>query len=186
MERITMHQNDPHIRHHRRSIRLKGYDYSQNGAYFVTICTQDRRCLFGDIVQGVFVPNPAGKMIRQVWDEAPDHYPIQHGEFVVMPNHIHAIVILSNTIQNTDENIGQPQGNNPTMTLGDVVHRYKTMTTHRYTIGVKTDDWPAFFKRLWQRNYYEHIIRNDDEYHTISDYIINNPKKWDDDKLWNK
>ncbi|WP_242632684.1 transposase [Thiothrix fructosivorans] len=86
--------------HHRHSIRLHGYDYSQNGLYFVTICTHNRECLFGDIRDGEMHPNDAGKMIQRVWDEIPNHYPgigIEH--FVVMPNHIHGIITLHDTPQ---------------------------------------------------------------------------------------
>src|SRR6056297_3244370 len=81
--------------HHRRSIRLKEYDYSRAGAYFVTICTQNRECLFGGIVNGEMVSNDAGRMVQTVWDEIPLHYPgIEIDAFVVMPNHIHGIVVI--------------------------------------------------------------------------------------------
>ncbi|NLP48667.1 MAG: hypothetical protein GX345_06965 [Clostridiales bacterium] len=93
-----MYNNKPFIEANRRSIRLKGYDYSKDGAYFVTICTQSRECVFGNIEEGIFTPNEAGKMVRQVWDEATDFYPLKHGEFIVMPNHIHAIIILENAV----------------------------------------------------------------------------------------
>ena len=81
--------------HHRRSIRLRGYDYSQKGLYFVTICTQDRLCLFGDIENGEMNLNDAGKMVRTIWDQIPAHYcGVEIDQFVVMPNHIHGIVII--------------------------------------------------------------------------------------------
>jgi putative transposase len=83
-------------RHHRRSIRLKGYDYSQAGAYFVTICTQDRACLFGDVVNGEMLLNAAGRMVQTVWDDVPNHYPgVELDAFVVMPNHVHGIVVVA-------------------------------------------------------------------------------------------
>ncbi|HPN32919.1 MAG TPA: hypothetical protein PK843_00255 [bacterium] len=85
---------DPN-KHHRRSIRLKGYDYSQAGAYFVTICTQNRQCLFGDVTDGEMRLNAAGQMVQSVWDELPLFYPgVDIDEFVVLPNHVHGIVIL--------------------------------------------------------------------------------------------
>lgn len=189
-----MHYNKPYIERNRKSIRLKGYDYSKDGAYFVTICTQNRQCVFGNIRDGVFIPNEAGKMVKQVWDESTDFYPIKHGEFVVMPNHVHAIIILENDVgagpcacppkKNNEPLTGQPQGVAPTMTLPDVVHRYKTMTTTRYIHGIRNYGWSAFEKRLWQRNYYEHIIRDEEEYLALSDYILNNPKNWEKDKLF--
>jgi REP element-mobilizing transposase RayT len=186
--------------HNRHSIRLKGYDYSQNGAYFVTICTQHRKCLFGSVINDVGAgpracPNDAGKMIATVWNEIPTHYHgITLGYFVVMPNHFHGIIEIvgagpracPNDGQPTlRANDGQPQGVAPTtLSLPDVVHRFKTLTTKRYTDGVKQNGWMPFDKRLWQRNYYEHIIRTDDEYHRISEYIINNPMNWRTDTLW--
>ncbi len=112
--------------HRRRSIRLRGYDYSRAGAYFVTICVQNRQCLFGDITNEEMRLNDAGKMIQTVWDEIPEHYPgIKTDEFVIMPNHIHGIVVIT-----------------AGLSLPDVVHRFKTMTTKRYTDGVKQSSWP--------------------------------------------
>jgi REP element-mobilizing transposase RayT len=126
---------------HRRSIRLKGYDYSQPGAYFITICTQDRACLFGEVVDGEMRLNDAGQMVQ--------------------------------------DEIGQPQGVAPTkLSLPDVVHRFKTMTTKRYIDGVKKFGWTPFRRRLWQRNYYEHIIRNDHALQRIREYIWTNPLRW--------
>ena len=187
---------DPDL-HHRRSIRLKGYDYSQAGLYFITICTQNRLCVFGEIKNGEMVLNDAGMMIKTVWHEIPVYY---HGfnihEFIVMPNHVHGIIqIISNSksvgagpcacpINEWKQIIGQPQGVAPTMSLSDIVHRFKTLTTKRYTDGVKNNNWPRFDKRLWQRNYYEHIIRNEKTYYQISEYIETNPLKWKNDKYY--
>lgn len=187
-------------KHNRRSIRLKGYDYSQAGAYFVTICTQNRDCLFGEIIEGEMVLNDAGKMVQTIWDQIPPHYPgIGIDAFIAMPNHIHGIVIVGAATGgrpgsgNYDSvhgqhghgqhGHGQPQGVAPTLSLADVVHRYKTMTTKRYTDGVKKHGWPPFPKRIWQRNYYEHIIRNENDYDRIYEYIQNNPVKWELDSL---
>ena len=210
--------------HNRRSIRLKGHDYSQSGAYFVTICVHDRACLFGRVEDNVFEPSDAGIMVETIWEEMPQHYKgMELGSLIVMPNHVHAIFIITTDIvgatpcgcpiseseqpteKNTSgdnsvganprgcpiteqsQNIGQPQGVAPTgktLSLSDVVHRYKTMTTKRYTDGVKNHGWTPFRGKLWQRNYYEHIIRNDEEYQRIAKYIENNPKTWKDDKLW--
>jgi REP element-mobilizing transposase RayT len=211
-------------RHHRRSIRLRGYDYSQNGGYFITICTQNRTCLFGNIVDGEMRMSGAGVMITTVWEEIPIYYPeIELGDFIVMPNHFHGIIAIvgagPRACPNTGQsmpmaivgagpcacpdtgqpmpmaivgagpcacpNTGQPRGVAPTgLSLPDVVHRFKTMTTKRYTDGVKHHDWAPFDKRLWQRNYYEHVIRDEKEYRRIAEYIINNPMRWDLDELY--
>lgn len=184
---------DTIIHHHRRSIRLQGYDYSWAGAYFITICTQNRECLFGDIVDREMVLNDAGNMNQTVWDEIPFHYPgINIDEFVVMPNHIHGIIIIVGATPRGcpvvfGQEIGQAQGPAPTVTvtlsLGDVVHRFKTMTTKRYADGVKQLGWQPFPGRLWQRNYWEHIIRNEMEMNRIREYIHNNPTHWESDRL---
>ncbi len=203
-------------KHHRRSIRLQGYDYSQPGSYFVTICTQNHECLFGDIVEGEMVLNDAGQMVQAVWDALPRHYPgIGIDMFVIMPNHIHGII----TIQPPDTEpppptvgagpcacpadvparpanasatghpsppTGQPQGVAPTktMALAEVVHRFKTLTTKRYADGVKHHGWKPFPGRLWQRNYWEHVVRNERELHRIREYISTNPAKWELDRLY--
>ncbi|MFZ3114612.1 MAG: transposase [Syntrophales bacterium] len=193
----------------RRSIRLRGYDYSQAGGYFVTICTQNQEHLFGAIVGGEMILNDAGNMIQIVWDEIPSHYGgIDIDEFVIMPNHVHGIFIIAGTIGRgivgatprgcPDTNAqppgqargkGQPQGVAPTvnavetLTLGDIVHRFKTMTTKRYADGVKQWGWKPFPGRVWQRNYWEHIVRNERELNRIRDYIHNNPAKWESDRL---
>ncbi len=170
--------------HHRRSIRLKGYDYSQAGAYFVTVCTQDRACLFGDAADGEMRLNDAGRMVHSIWNEMSAFYlGVETDEFVVMPNHVHGIVVLVGVAPrgrpvSGQAQDGQAQGPAPTMSLSDVIHRFKTMTTKRYADGVKTDGWPAFRGRLWQRNYYEHIIRNDESLNRIREYIVNNPLQW--------
>jgi len=189
--------------HHRRSIRLQGYDYSQAGAYFVTVCTQNRECLFGEIINGEMRMNDAGMMVQAVWDEIPTHYPgIGIDAFIVMPNHIHGIVVIvgaaprgrpDSTHAQNGQHVGngQPQGGAPTavtpagagLSLPDVVHRFKTMTTKRYADGVKRNGWSMFPGKLWQRNYWEHIVRNEPELNRIREYIHNNPAQWELDSL---
>ncbi len=190
----TKMKYDPGI-HHRRSIRLKHYDYAAVGAYFVTICTQGRECLFGEIVAGVIRLNNAGNMIQDVLSNLPIKYiGIEIDEFIVMPNHVHTIIFLNTNVgagpracpENLGSNIkalkGQPHGVAPTMSLPDVVHRFKSLTTYRYRYGVKQIGWPPFPGKLWQRNYYEHIIRNEYDLNEIREYIANNPLKWEYDK----
>ena len=160
-------------RHHRRSIRLKGYDYTLAGAYFVTFCVQNRESLFGEIIDGQMMLNEAGRMVEAVWQELSVFYPgVDTDAFVVMPNHFHGIIVLTS---------GQARGPSPTISLPDVVHRFKTMTTKRYTDGVKNQGWTSFPGRLWQRNYYEHIIRDENALHSIRTYIENNPAQWNED-----
>jgi len=174
-------------KHHRRSIRLKGYDYSKAGAYFITICVNQQECLLGEIIERKMILNEAGIMIQNTWEELPIFYSgFDIDAFVVMPNHIHGIIILNANIGVSPcaYPLGQPQGVAPTgLSLPDIVHRFKTLTTKRYTDGVKTKNWKRFHKRFWQRNYYEHIIRNEFRLNTIRKYIANNPLKWEFDTI---
>jgi len=172
--------------HHRRSVRLKGYDYSKKGLYFITICTQNCLCLFGNIEKGDMELNDAGIMIKHQWQELIHRFDkIKFHEFIVMPNHVHGIVEFveaplvsaQNTVPPTS---GQPQGIAPT--VGDVVGAYKSLTTNDYIQNVKQNNWQRFNKKLWQRNYYEHIIRDEKSYFQISEYIQTNPVKWREDK----
>jgi REP element-mobilizing transposase RayT len=179
----------------RRSIRLKEYDYRQAGAYFVTIVTQDRSCLFGDVVNGKMQLNDAGQMVHAVWDDLPKYYPgVETDIFVVMPNHIHGVIFLVGAGPCAcPEFGGQPQGVAPTinasanlvaqhLSLPDVLHRFKTLTTQRYTRGVKKTGWSRFNSRLWQRNYFEHVIRSEDSLNRIRQYIFDNPVRWEFDR----
>ena len=276
-----MNKYNPNI-HHRKSIRLKGYDYTQAGLYFITICVKDRLCLFGNIVQmnqsvgadlrvcpeirtnAEMILNDAGKMVEKWYDELENKFPdIRCHEMVIMPNHFHCIIENIGTVgadlrvcpdktenmqshgitptadeqSSLGEHVGadlrvcpnktenmQSHGITPTADeqsslgahvgadlrvcpntdntnpivantnpiegehVGSPLHRvvqwFKTMTTNEYIRGVKNLRWQPFGGKLWQRNYYEHIIRNEQSYHTISEYIINNPAKWQDDKFY--
>jgi putative transposase len=192
MTEITVHTG------HRHSIRLRDYDYAQSGLYFVTICTKDRHCLFGDISNGVMQLNDAGAMTRRWFIELEKKYPnVQCDEFVCMPNHIHFIIanigepehqqtvgadlcVRPSPFESTQK--GDPDGSAPL--LQKIVQWYKTMTTNEYIRGVKHDGWDAFSKRLWQRNYWEHVIRNEHELYEIREYIHNNPVLWKTDELF--
>ncbi|EGK03208.1 transposase [Dysgonomonas gadei] len=180
----------------RRSIRLYEYDYSQEGLYFVTICTQDKVCLFGEIVEEEMVLNDVGKMIDEQWHNLKQYYAnIDLHEYIVMPNHIHGIIQIVDDVVGVplvgtrNMGNGQPQGIAPTKqnskSLGDIIGSFKSITTNSYINGVKQNDWPAFNGKLWQRNYYEHIIRNDDSYQKITEYICENPKHWQTDDYYN-
>jgi putative transposase len=180
---------------HRRSIRLQNYDYKRSGAYFVTMVTQNRACLFGDVVDGRLQLNDAAQMIQAIWDQLPEHYPsVETDAFVIMPNHVHGIIALVGVGACADiQSGGQPQGVAPTndprpkhdavhvLSMADTVHRFKTLTTKRYVDGVKQFDWSRFESRLWQRNYFEHVIRNEDSLNRIREYILDNPARWEFD-----
>ena len=174
--------------HQRRTVRLKDYDYSKTGAYFVTIVTQNRECLFGRIENDEIILNDAGKMIKNVWEELPLYYSgVDIDVFQIMPSHIHGIIVLNVGAApcgcpNNKENSGQVQGPAPTISLPDVVHRFKTMTTKRYIDSVKQKQLVEFNGRLWQRNYYDHIIRNEKDLNHVREYIINNPVNWNADE----
>ena len=172
--------------HHRRSIRLRGYDYSQAGAYFVTICTQNHECLFGKIVDREMRLNVAGEMVERWYSELTNKFlDIECDEFVCMPNHVHFIAVNvgadrcvrpgSVPRQTRGEHIGSP--------LHRVVQWFKTMSTNEYIRGVKQNGWRPFAAKLWQRNYWEHIVRNEQEMNRIQEYIQNNPAQWEMDKL---
>ena len=190
---------DPQI-HHRRSIRLKGYDYTQAGLFFVTICVQNRRCVFGEIpivVSGMrgerastrdaptLVLNDAGKMVEREWLLLPERFPnIKLHEFVVMPNHFHGIIehvraplVGAQTGASLNHQTNKPKH------IGEIIGAFKSITTNCYIDGVKTKGWPVFDAKLWQRNFWEHIIKTETAYLNISNYIINNPRNWQADSL---
>ena len=189
-----MKRYNPNI-HHRRSIRLKGYDYSQAGLYFVTIVTQNRENLFGEIQNGKMILNDAGNMIEKLWGETPNHFAnIKLHEYIIMPNHIHEIIEItpvgsdSISARNTADSISKraEMDSAPTGNFGDIpkiIQSFKRHTTIEYIKMVKQNKLPPFDKRIWQRNYWEHIIRNENEYQRIARYIIDNPIKWENDKL---
>jgi REP element-mobilizing transposase RayT len=207
--------------HHRRSIRLQDYDYSQAGAYFITICVQNRECLFGEIINGAMTMNEIGRMVQTVWNEIPSRFDgLELNTFTIMPNHIHGIIMLNRhrrgescirpsysppcippaTDQSMDnmgdghQNKGHNKGDHKDRpydgggtlpgTVGRIIQAFKSISTHEYTVGVKKLGWPPFPGKLWQRNYWEHIIRNETELNHIKEYILNNPTQWESDKLY--
>lgn len=153
--------------HHRHSIRLRGYDYARGGAYFITLCAQDRACLFGGVAEGGVVLSEAGQMVAETWQELSGHYPgVDVDAHVVMPNHFHGIIILTvgagpcacpdvsgpcacpgpraYPCIGHPQGQGHPQGGAPTLSLFDVVHRFKSLTTVRHRHNVKHGGWPPF------------------------------------------
>ncbi|MDE0085308.1 MAG: transposase, partial [Candidatus Poribacteria bacterium] len=157
----------------RRAMRLQGYDYSQSGAYFVTICVQHRKCIFGTIIDGQIHLNEIGDIVVKWWNRIPQHFPsIEIGEYVIMPNHIHGIIAW-----NVDVGARSPRPKDKP-SLGKIVAYFKYQSTkfinqHHNTPG----------KRIWQRNYHDHVIRDDNDLQRLREYIQNNPKKWELDQL---
>ncbi|NOR46121.1 MAG: transposase [Candidatus Delongbacteria bacterium] len=197
----------------RKSIRLKEYDYTLSGYYYVTIKTYNKLCLFGNINDGVMIKNIAGEMIEKIWKEIPEFYNgFEIHEFIIMPNHLHGIIeikpssvgsgshvrpethnkfpkIFKNTKTNSfneQTNIDrirsgqawEPVPTDNTISLWDLMCRFKTMTTNKYIKLVKQNNAQRFYRFLWQRSYYEHIIRNKYDLHRIKKYIRNNPENW--------
>jgi REP element-mobilizing transposase RayT len=177
---------DPTL-HRRRSIRLQGYDYSQAGAYFVTLCTQNRECLFGSIVDGEMQLNDVGRAVVHEWaNTAKIRNDIELDEWVVMPNHFHGILMITDgggtgfgtgTAHRTPtvEQFGRPvSGSLPT-----IVRAFKSAVTKR-TNELRQSPGAT----LWQRNYWEHTIRNEIELNHLREYIRNNPAQWELDRLY--
>ena len=179
--------------HHRRSIRLKDYDYRQAGAYFVTICTRGQECLFGEIVNGEMICNEMGMIVQVEWEKtAAIRSEIELDEFVVMPNHFHGIIwIVDDGGRGTarraptrraptdhapiHEQFGKPvAGSIPT-----IVRAFKSAVTRHINMTRNTPGVP-----VWQRNDYEHIIRNEKSYLKIAQYIRTNPTQWELDNLY--
>lgn len=180
--------------HKRKSIRLKGYDYSKSGIYYITICCQGRECRFGEIVNNEMVINEYGKIANDEWEKLPQQFQyFELNVFQIMPNHMHGIIVLmDNTVgatpavapNNTIAEIPNWTGVNPVPTsLGNIVGAYKSLVANKCLEIFKTKN--ETMGKLWQRNYYEHIIRNEESYHRIAEYILNNPANWQQDKLFN-
>ncbi|GIV24566.1 MAG: hypothetical protein KatS3mg026_0258 [Bacteroidia bacterium] len=168
-------------RPNRCSIRLKGYDYSQAGAYFITICTKDRACLFGEVVNGEMRLNDFGQVVHSVWNNLPNHYAgIAMDAFVVMPNHVHGIVIIVGAgLKPAPITTAAPATTAaPTQHgLPEIIRGFKTFSARRINELRGTPGVP-----IWQRNYYEHIIRNEESLHRIRQYILDNPARWVSDR----
>lgn len=151
----------------RRHPRLAGYDYHTPGSYFVTVCVQHRLPLLGAVTAGTMHPSPSGMMVQEAWQVLLDRHPgVLLDTAIVMPDHVHAIVVLED----------EPGRH---LSLSDVVHRYKSLTTRRYAHGVRDFGWPRFAGTLWQEGFWDHVIRQESELATIRRYIVENPLRWD-------
>ena len=192
--------------HHRHSIRLLNYDYSQAGAYFVTVCAWQRECLFGEIVNGEMVLNDLGRVVETEWHKTPDLRPnVELDVYAVMPNHFHAIFLINEIDSNivgatpvarpdaigengecctetgkptskTGDPPGRPYG--PVSgSIGAILAQFKSIVTKRINQIRANPGCP-----VWQRNYYERVIRNEHELARAREYIVNNPLKWELDR----
>ena len=161
-------------KYHRRSIRLKGHNYSLLGEYFVTICAKNRRCLFGNIVNDKMVLNDVGMAAERCLRQIPKHYPDAiMDEYIIMPNPVHIIIMINNNIgaNNYSPLQKEKRPHGTSRTIGAIIRGYKIGVTKWMRKNMHIHD-------VWQRNYYEHIIRNESELIKIQEYIVNNPKQW--------
>lgn len=189
--------------------RLAGWDYGQNGSYFITICTKNRKCWFGDVVEGRMILSEFGKIADQCWMDIPDHFPfVRLDVYVVMPNHIHGIVIIDKSIKYNDDDRNLNHDGNfhvETQNFASLlsiptpippsrqISKYKNQfgpqsqnlasIIRGYKIGVTKNSRSIDPEFTWQSRFYDHIIRNGRAHRNISEYIVNNPQKWIDDKF---
>jgi len=190
---------DPRL-HHRRSIRLRGHDYAGGGAYFVTVCTQGKECIWGEIVDGEMRLNQAGRLVQKIWHALPQRFaPLVLDVFQIMPNHLHGIFVLPEPglepalavatgapiIQPSASRRGRASPAQGTAsqgtasrppTMGDVVGAFKSICTIEVNKLLSRTG-----TRLLQKNFYEHIIRDVGELEIIRDYIVHNPQRWLED-----
>lgn len=188
-------------KHSRQSIRLKGYDYSKAGSYFITVCCENRENRFGKIENNEMILNEYGKIAFREWKKLGDRFiHFELDVFQIMPNHIHGIIGIKQYIDTelTSDNfdidhlvIGQPEKFPLEVdfkiikkTVGDIVGAYKSLVSNKCLEIAKQNN--EVMGKLWQRNLFEHIIRDEKSYQNISDYIINNPSNWKDDKFFNE
>jgi putative transposase len=165
----------------RKSIRLKDYDYTQAGAYYVTVCVNNRKCMFGDVHNGEMVLNEYGEMADKCWNQISQHFPhVELDECIIMPNHLHGII---NITPNVGAGFPRPDNDkgrgNRAPTLGQIIAYFKYGSTKQIN---QLRDTPR--KPVWQRNFYEHVIRDESGLNRIREYIVNNPAQWEKDEYY--
>ena len=176
-------------KYHRRSIRLQGYDYSQKGMYFLTICVKDKECIFGTISDGNMILNVIGHIVANEWENTPNiRDNIALHDYVIMPNHLHGIIEITYN-KNNEEQVGDFVS--PKKSIGAIVRGFKIATIKRIKALISTveendsspiEEWIInHLPQIWQRNYYEHIIRNYEDHERIANYINTNPLRWNED-----
>jgi putative transposase len=175
ISQITAMRYNP-ANYHRQSTRLSGHDYSSKGLYFVTVCVKDRACLFGMINQGAMILNKLGHKVQECWKAIPLHFPhVLLHDFVVMPNHVHGIIeICDNSRWPVNTQYTDIQFRSPSLTLGSMIRGFKVGAT-------KWARQNTINHQIWQRGYYDHIIRNRYTCFKIVDYINRNPERWQHD-----
>ena len=163
-------------RYGRRNIRMAGYDYTQPSGYFVTICSFNKRHIFGEIHDGAMVPSPLGRHIEAVWRQLPQTISVlQLDLYVVMPNHFHAVLFILPRNYTPQPTAEQWVGGTAPASLGSVVQHFKSRVTRLW----RETEGPT---EVWQRNYYEHAIRDESDLMDIREYIANNPLQWSFDR----
>lgn len=186
-----MPRYDP-TKHHRRSIRLKGYDYSRAGVYFITTVVKNRECILSETHDGEVILSALGEIVNRCWNNIPMRFPsVKLDAFMIMPNHIHGILILTDnvgatlavaqdrTAVNQDRARASLAPTRPT--LGNVIGAFKSLCTIAWLDHIKRNNLKLVGK-FWQRNYYEHIVRNEMELNRIREYIASNPARWEFDR----
>ncbi len=171
----------------RKPIRLREYDYSTPGSYFITICVNEKKHLFGKIHNREMFLNRFGKIAQKCWIEIPNYFPtITLDEFVIMPNHLHGILIISgSTLTNINgESFATRAGASPAPTIPYVVGVYKSLVTKEILEIVKKNNKNYFLGKIWQRGFYDHIIRSEKSLEKIREYIITNPYNWENDDMF--
>lgn len=164
----------------RKSIRLPNYDYTQEGAYFITLVTHNRKWILSAVVESQIKLSPIGNIVKDIWQSIPLHFPqasVNH--YVIMPNHIHGIINLVGARRAVPLQIFERFGKPVKGSLPTIIRSFKSEVTRRVNIFRQTPG-----EKLWQRNYYEHVIRNEREFQILIDYIVTNPGNWCDDKLF--
>jgi len=168
----------------RRSLRLPEYDYGFTGTYFVTICTKGRISIFGVIVHGSVMLNEYGEIVAACWADLPHHYPnVLVDCFIVMPNHLHGLIEITDKrpVNSVGAQHAAPEAYSPRTvrpgSLAAIVRSVKAASTRRINLLSKTPS-----RTIWQRNYYEHVVREESELEHVREYIVNNPSRWADDE----
>ena len=176
-------------KHHRRSIRARGYDYSSPGYYFVNACTQHRECFYGEVVGTEMQLNDAGRMVEHWWQRLAGKFvQVDLDEHITMPNHLHGIIVIVDRHTRAPMYAPSCDGSDAAslprkrVPLGEIVQWFKTMTTNEFIRGVKESGWPRFDRKLWQRDYFEHVIRDEKSLNNIRRYIRANPLMWPFDR----
>ena len=185
------------MHHVRKQIRLRNYDYTSEGKYFITICVKNRECFLGEITDNAIILNEIGNIANEYLNNIPDHFShVKMGEFIVMPNHVHCILIL-NEPNDDDDDVGTRHG----VSLHGVSLHDETQRQNKFgqpipgSVSVIINQFKSSVKRWcnknaheyfqWQSRFHDHIIRNDKEYNKIQNYIIKNPINWEKDKFYN-